>query len=679
MIIRYIILFLLICLRGTSQQIYLFDNNDSLGIADLSSGLATKWFQGTGNVFNGPTVDICVLPDGRLYRSTLIWGSLIPSLTEPIFENVLQNAYNIDNNGLFDYAKAVSCNYNSVLFVSCFKTDTSVWSHGILEAYDIVNKSFNVYSSLDNYYQSISCVGDKLLAIEEVLSPYRHYNLFEVNLSNTKLNRFLFQIDSSFWPIKIYAPKNYLSPYLNMFNIYETCDSVQVYVSNFIRYNDFTYDSIIQTYRIDFRNKTLIDVSLIKLKQPTLSGAIEGINPFGFINNCSLDFDLDLNNSTATGRSYYNTYLCPKEKFKLHDSDWDYYCDGPLDSIQVEIEIGIRDIGEENIVATYLPPGLIAYGNNSNYLRLIPTKKFYTNEIKKILDGIVYKNNKQFPSVGAREIRISVFVPWLEDTAWCKLSIPLFESAGRDSSITICPDGTIYQLENFLEDGGIRRGTWLENDIPDGILIAGKNGPRDYHFLLDRGTCDPDTAIIRVNYYNDIDLSIGNDTVLVENSFLKLIINAPLIGTERIKWFKNNVILIDTGATLDIIVTENSIYKVEILNKDGCLFEDEVIIRVNSDKDFWISNIFSPNSDNINDVFYMRSKFEVQIKTFEIFDRWGNKVFSKQNIVSNDSSSGWDGTFMGNKLLNGVYIFALEVVNNSGKVYKLRGDVLLIY
>ncbi len=87
---------------------------------------------------------------------------------------------------------------------------------------------------------------------------------------------------------------------------------------------------------------------------------------------------------------------------------------------------------------------------------------------------------------------------------------------------------------------------------------------------------------------------------------------------------------------------------------------------------YFIPNAFTPNDDEINDVFKI---FGSGIKKSElaVFDRWGEKVF-----YSNEKEIGWDGTFNNKKLNTGVYVYYAKLILNNGSEILLKGDVSLI-
>ena len=117
----------------------------------------------------------------------------------------------------------------------------------------------------------------------------------------------------------------------------------------------------------------------------------------------------------------------------------------------------------------------------------------------------------------------------------------------------------------------------------------------------------------------------------------------------------------------------------ELVNEDGCVATDEVIVFIDNRKRLHIPNVFSPNEDGTNDYFTLfGGSNAVTIKSLQIYDRWGNQVFVKNNIPLNEEAEGWDGTFNGQKMPTGGYVFRAEVAFTDGEVEQYKGDILLM-
>ena len=86
-----------------------------------------------------------------------------------------------------------------------------------------------------------------------------------------------------------------------------------------------------------------------------------------------------------------------------------------------------------------------------------------------------------------------------------------------------------------------------------------------------------------------------------------------------------------------------------------------------------IPNIFTPNGDNINDVFYIINTGMISL-TCDIYNRWGQLLHT---ITA--PNQGWDGIEPnGDKAPDGTYLFILQAQGNDGKTYKQQGTVTLI-
>lgn len=93
---------------------------------------------------------------------------------------------------------------------------------------------------------------------------------------------------------------------------------------------------------------------------------------------------------------------------------------------------------------------------------------------------------------------------------------------------------------------------------------------------------------------------------------------------------------------------------------------------------FYIPNVFSPNDDQVNDVFSIQFNAGAEINTLigDIFDRWGNHIFR-----STELSFAWDGTLRGEPLNPGVYVYVFTFTYSNGVTMVTKtvmGDITLM-
>jgi gliding motility-associated-like protein len=80
-------------------------------------------------------------------------------------------------------------------------------------------------------------------------------------------------------------------------------------------------------------------------------------------------------------------------------------------------------------------------------------------------------------------------------------------------------------------------------------------------------------------------------------------------------------------------------------------------IHIKEDLIFWVPNTFTPDQDEYNPIFLpvFTSGFDIYTYNLLIFNRWGEIMFE-----SNDSKFGWDGTYGGDVVQDGVYVWKIS-------------------
>ncbi|HEX7904763.1 MAG TPA: gliding motility-associated C-terminal domain-containing protein [Chitinophagaceae bacterium] len=126
--------------------------------------------------------------------------------------------------------------------------------------------------------------------------------------------------------------------------------------------------------------------------------------------------------------------------------------------------------------------------------------------------------------------------------------------------------------------------------------------------------------------------------------------------------------VVTAGAVGDVVV-----YKVTSTTNAGCNGEGFVRIRVFKGPDLYVPTGFTPNGDGLNDKFFPLPVGIKVIRSFKVFNRWGQIVYSTSTI-----NAGWDGKFGGRDQANGVYVWMVEGLTKDNKVITKRGTVTLV-
>ena len=119
--------------------------------------------------------------------------------------------------------------------------------------------------------------------------------------------------------------------------------------------------------------------------------------------------------------------------------------------------------------------------------------------------------------------------------------------------------------------------------------------------------------------------------------------------------------------------TGNITVALRVVDKHGCEDETEQHFVTYPDSRVFIPNAFSPNSDPHNPVFKVYGLYAVQRFNMKIFNRWGEKLYETDHL-----HDVWDGTFNGQDVPEGVYVYVVNFVSITGKFERMFGDVTLL-
>jgi gliding motility-associated-like protein len=115
-------------------------------------------------------------------------------------------------------------------------------------------------------------------------------------------------------------------------------------------------------------------------------------------------------------------------------------------------------------------------------------------------------------------------------------------------------------------------------------------------------------------------------------------------------------------------------YFVKVVDAYNCSTIDSVSIApATCCQSIFFPNIFTPNRDNVNDEFYAYSYINLDLKAFEVYNRFGQKVWQTNNL-----SGRWDGSYRNADCEIGTYYYYFRYrCLEDNKEYILRGDLVL--
>jgi len=149
---------------------------------------------------------------------------------------------------------------------------------------------------------------------------------------------------------------------------------------------------------------------------------------------------------------------------------------------------------------------------------------------------------------------------------------------------------------------------------------------------------------------------------------------------DQVPWCKDEIITLDatqlfeasyewnTGShSPSIQINSPGSYSISVTTDCQAI---EKVVNVVPDEscavDIYIPSVFSPNGDQVNDVFEVQTGRNLDVVSMScvIFDRWGNHVFNSHEI-----NFAWDGRYKGSYLQPGVYAYVISVG------YRVQGEI----
>ena len=146
----------------------------------------------------------------------------------------------------------------------------------------------------------------------------------------------------------------------------------------------------------------------------------------------------------------------------------------------------------------------------------------------------------------------------------------------------------------------------------------------------------------------------------------------PVTNCNTFAWFPPAGLNADTVADPVATPDLSTKYIVNASTEWGCKVTDSIDIIVDPNPAIQVPNAFVPGSGP-NGEFKIINRGIASLNYFRIFNRWGNQVFETKDI-----NDGWDGAYKGQQQPLGVYVYEVQAVGTSGKIFTKRGNLTLI-
>jgi len=248
-------------------------------------------------------------------------------------------------------------------------------------------------------------------------------------------------------------------------------------------------------------------------------------------------------------------------------------------------------------------------------------------------------------------------------------------------TIAVSPNKLICQgVSVILSATGGMNYTWLssnaQNAATGSIVVAAPTVNTTYTVIgTDNNNCSS-LGTVNITVQSTPVITVSSNQTIAQGTATSL--SATGVGT-GILWLPSATLTCDNCLKPMASPTVTTTYYFTVTSANGCQSKDSILITVipkqTCGDDIFVPNAFSPNADNQNDYLYIKTKDDncILSMSFEIFDRWGNKVFE-----STDIKEGWDGKYKGKPLTPDVFVYRLQATFSDESSLNKKGNISLI-
>ena len=238
-------------------------------------------------------------------------------------------------------------------------------------------------------------------------------------------------------------------------------------------------------------------------------------------------------------------------------------------------------------------------------------------------------------------------------------------------------DGSIMVLStDGAADGALRLS--LDNQVFIETTVLDAIDPGMYTlYIKDINGCTLEKPIV-IDQAAEVSVSIGEDLLGFAGEPFTVGVDVADLSPSDIIWSVDGESIATGVDSVELSTVRDVMVMVEIVTEDGCRISDVISVEVDERKVMIYSpNVFMPGSGENGTFRVFANQAASRIDDFQIFDKWGNQVYTETNIDPREPY-GWDGTFNGDEAEIGVYAYEALVFLTNGKTRQLAGSITLV-
>jgi gliding motility-associated-like protein len=225
----------------------------------------------------------------------------------------------------------------------------------------------------------------------------------------------------------------------------------------------------------------------------------------------------------------------------------------------------------------------------------------------------------------------------------------------------------------------------IDIENPDSLILGGSpcrspnetlfNGQMDELRFYNRALSDAEIGAL----YFPIDEILTSDTLIFLGESVSINLSKSCATTFDWSPLADVTNFFEAEPIITPSVPGQQLYFLEMQDDiTGCRARDSIEINVVDPSqldcnEVFLPNAFTPNNDGLNDEYGISNPYSIpELITFEIFDRWGERVFATR-----DAFQTWDGSYRGQEVNSGVLMYKVRYLC-QGEEIVLTGSITMM-
>lgn len=239
-----------------------------------------------------------------------------------------------------------------------------------------------------------------------------------------------------------------------------------------------------------------------------------------------------------------------------------------------------------------------------------------------------------------------------------------------------CPDASNGSIDIFDITGGSGNYQISLNEGIDQVDDYSALTAGIYTVLVsdDQGCTTTET----IEIIADEEVVLGVDEILNFELGDTLYLNPQISAAEidSFQWNPNQGIINPGELVAQVTPGSDIAYEFQIFY-GSCFATQSFLLNMEGQTEIYIPNIIDLDSET-NHVLYPQGSNNIELLSFYVYDRWGELIFSNEELNINNLADGWDGRFNGQKVNPGVYVYILEF-QIGGQADFISGSITVLH